>query len=212
MSSGSSTEPRPAADSGLQAWHFYLLLSMAAAIVAVLRSQDPHPAALFLISAAVVAAGIAAAALHYALTGFLGTRATVSATRLDTRTREALLADKALVLRSLKELEFDHAMRKVSDADFAALGSRLRARALDLMRQLDLEPAPPAGPALGRAGEGVATADDVPAAPAREEVGASAGVFAQFTEFERARPVCAVCGRENDADARFCKQCGARIA
>ena len=41
------------------------------------------------------------------------------------------------MLRSIKELEFDHAMRKVSEADFAEISGRLRARALALMQALD---------------------------------------------------------------------------
>ena len=41
------------------------------------------------------------------------------------------------MLRSIKELEFDHAMGKVSDQDFAEMGLRLRTRAAGLMRQLD---------------------------------------------------------------------------
>ena len=45
--------------------------------------------------------------------------------------------EKALVLRSLKELEFDRAMGKVSQDDFDEMAARLRARALALMKQLD---------------------------------------------------------------------------
>ena len=43
------------------------------------------------------------------------------------RTRAALEREKALVLRSIKELEFDFAMGKVSQADFDEMGGRLRA-------------------------------------------------------------------------------------
>ena len=42
-----------------------------------------------------------------------------------------------LVLRSIKELEFDRAMGKVSDQDFQEMAARLRARAIALMKQLD---------------------------------------------------------------------------
>ena len=45
------------------------------------------------------------------------------------RTRAALEREKTLVLRSIKDLEFDHAMGKVSEKDFAEMGARLRARA-----------------------------------------------------------------------------------
>ena len=45
------------------------------------------------------------------------------------RTRAALEREKTLSLRSIKELEFDRAMGKVSEKDFAEMGARLRARA-----------------------------------------------------------------------------------
>ena len=46
--------------------------------------------------------------------------------------------EKALVLRSIKELEFDHAMGKVSDADFAEIGgAAARAGAGRSWRTLD---------------------------------------------------------------------------
>ena len=53
------------------------------------------------------------------------------------RTRVALEREKSLVLRSIKELEFDFAMGKVAKPDFDEMSARLRARALGLMRQLD---------------------------------------------------------------------------
>src|SRR6185369_13737165 len=53
------------------------------------------------------------------------------------RTRAALDREKTLVLRSIKELEFDKAMGKVSEKDFTEMSARLRARAARLMRQLD---------------------------------------------------------------------------
>ena len=49
----------------------------------------------------------------------------------------ALEREKTLVLRSIKELEFDNAMGKLSPKDFEEMGSRLRARAMMLMKQLD---------------------------------------------------------------------------
>jgi hypothetical protein len=44
------------------------------------------------------------------------------------RTRAALEREKFLVLRSIKEVEFDRAMGKISDADFHEVAGRLRAR------------------------------------------------------------------------------------
>ena len=53
------------------------------------------------------------------------------------RTRAALEREKMLALRAIKELEFDRAMGKMSEADFQEMSGRLRARARRLMRQLD---------------------------------------------------------------------------
>ena len=55
------------------------------------------------------------------------------------RARAAIEREKTLVLRSIKELEFDRAMGKVSDTDFELMGRRLRAYALALMKQLDVD-------------------------------------------------------------------------
>jgi hypothetical protein len=143
MSSATSTEKgEPAAELGFQAWHLYLLLGMVAATVAVWRSSDTQPAALLLLSAAAIAAGLVAVAVHYTVLGFQG-RATLDSEPIDRRTRRLLEQEKARVLRSIKELEFDRAMRKVSDADFVELDGRLRERALTLMAQLDEVPGAP---------------------------------------------------------------------
>src|SRR5262245_66568644 len=53
------------------------------------------------------------------------------------RTRAALEREKLLTLRTIKELEFDRAMGKLSDADWQDMSGRLRARAARLMKQLD---------------------------------------------------------------------------
>lgn len=151
MNSEISTKRPPAPPApGFQAWHLYLLLGMAGATVAVWRATDTQPAALLLLSAAVLAAGLVAIAVHYTVLGFQG-HATLEREAIDNRTREALEQEKAMVLRSIKELEFDRAMRKVSEADFAELDGRLRARAVVLMEQLEAAPrhvaeVRPAGP------------------------------------------------------------------
>jgi hypothetical protein len=150
-----------------------MLLAMLGATVAVWRSPETHPVALLLLSAAVIAAGFVALALYHALAGFASGFREERA--LSGHEREELLRQKALVLRSIKELEFDHGMGKVNDADFADMGGRLRARALELMQTIERTPAPPPEPAA------VAAA------------------------------VCPACQTENDADARFCKQCGAKL-
>ena len=53
------------------------------------------------------------------------------------RTRVALEREKLLTLRSIKELEFDRAMGRLSDEDWNEMSGRLRARAARLIEQLD---------------------------------------------------------------------------
>jgi hypothetical protein len=105
------------------------------------------------------------------------------------------------VLRSIKELEFDRAMKKVSEKDFAEMSGRLRARATRLMRQLDAgagyreqiekEIARRLGDSVGRV---------LPSRPAGSK------------EQDPAYAVCAHCKTSNDLDARFCKGCGKALA
>jgi hypothetical protein len=189
MNSVSSTD-RPSAgkDAGLQPWHFFLLLAMFGATVAVVRARDTHPASLILISAAVIASGLVAVAGYNALAGFFGGPKAVATTSLSESVRQTLEAEKALVLRSIKELEFDRAMRKVSDADFAEISGRLRARALDLLEQLESRGGP-----------------SVPRDPRTFQA-------APVARLAAVKGKCASCDTVNDADARFCKNCGGQLA
>jgi hypothetical protein len=155
MNSETSTKPVPATSpAGLQPWHLYVLLGMAAATVAVWRANDTQPAALLLLSAAALAAGLVAIAVHYTVLGFQG-HATLERENIDERTRLTIEQEKAMVLRSIKDLEFDRAMRKISDADFAELDARLRARAVALMEQLEAAPVIPTTPPPQAAEPGV---------------------------------------------------------
>lgn len=133
MSSETSTESAP-----FTAGHFYVLLSMVAATAAVVMARNTHPAALLLLSAAALAAGYTAYALHQALVGLLSqNRERV----IGIRQREVLEQDKHTVLRAIKDLEFDYGMKKVSDADYEDMLGRLKQRALLIMEQLEQIPA-----------------------------------------------------------------------
>lgn len=138
MSSGTSTESAP-----FTAGHFYTLLSMIAATVAVVMARHTHPAALLLLSAAALAAGYTAYTVHQAVLSLLSKQRTVV---LGARQREALEQDKLTVLRAIKDLEFDYGMKKVSEADYADMLGRLKQRALLIMEQLDQ--IPPDAPAV----------------------------------------------------------------
>ena len=176
--SATSTDRREAdARASFQPWHFFLLLSMAGATAAVMVSRETHPAALLLLSAAVICAGLVAIALTRAVSGFFNRTPTPT---IPVTARQALERDKALVLRSLKELEFDRAMGKVSDADYSDISQRLRAKAIVLMQDID------------RAGN-----DPVPApAPRPATACAKCG-----TANDRDARFCKNCGRELRSDA-----------
>jgi membrane protease subunit (stomatin/prohibitin family) len=105
--------------------------------------------------------------------------------------RADLEREKALTLRSIKELEFDKAMGKLSQQDFDQMAARLRARAVGIMKQLD------AGASIYRA-------------QVEQELAARIGK----THDVKARPASAnacACGTANDADAKFCKTCGTKL-
>jgi hypothetical protein len=107
------------------------------------------------------------------------------------RARTALERDKALTLRAIKELEFDRAMEKVSEADFIEMRDRLRQRALRLMRKLD------GGGAYRQLIE--------------QEVAARVGEIEERPALPSSAAFCTHCGTAHDVDARFCKACGHRL-
>ena len=200
-------------DSGFRPWHFFVLGSLIAATAAVVMSRRATPEHLIFISLAIGAAGVAAAAFYRTLAPFTASDPEALREPLSSRARTALEREKALVLRSIKELEFDQAMGKLSARDFDEMSGRLRGRALLLIKQLDeggsgyrgiIErelQARIAGKAAGLATSAPATsrpdpADriDEPQAPADVEAGA-----------------CPSCATVNDADAAFCKRCGTRL-
>nr|MDQ3420740.1 hypothetical protein [Acidobacteriota bacterium] len=114
------------------------------------------------------------------------------------RTRAALEREKMLVLRTIKELEFDRSMQKLSAKDFDEMSARLRTRALSLMRQLDADATGYRAVIEQELARRVR--ESAHAAPARPST--AAGVSTA--------PAC-VCGTTNDTDAAFCKRCGARL-
>jgi hypothetical protein len=120
------------------------------------------------------------------------------------RTRVALEREKMLALRTLKELEFDRAMKKISEDDFREMSTRLRARAGRIMRQLD-------------AGSGYRARIEADLAKRLGETPDLKGrAHSQGDARDSSRPeltarACAACAMVNDPDAKFCKQCGNRL-
>jgi hypothetical protein len=199
---GGSAGKSSAKDAGFQPWHFFVLASLLLATVAVIMSRQSTPEHLVLISFTIGAAGAAAAGFYRMLLPLTVDDVATLREPLSDRSREALLREKTLVLRSIKELEFDRAMRKVSDKDFEDVGGRLRARAIALMKQLEEDGAgyralieKELAARLAAAPRQGATIDGSP----RPAAIAVAGVF------------CTACGTRSDVDARFCKRCGTRL-
>jgi ribosomal protein L40E len=180
--------------SSLHPWHFFLLATLSLATGAVVFMRHASGPAIAFVALTVCAAGYAGYALYRTLAPLTGEGVTDEAVMVGGRTRAALERDKGLTLRAIKELEFDHAMGKVADADFAEMRDRLRARALRLMRQLE-------GAEAYRRSIERDLAARVPAAsdPPHEPAVQAAPAHGYF---------CTQCGASAGADARFCRMCG----
>ena len=193
MNSETSTDP-----DAFQPWHLFVFAGLVGATIVVLVSRGQTPASVILLSLTIfTAAGMGIAALR-TLRPISERDDSSTVPVVGGRTRAALEREKALVLRSIKELEFDRAMGKVSDKDFDEMSTRLRARAGRLIRQVD---------AGDRYRELIA--QDV---GKRVDLGAPAHVE-MHVEMPAPKPErkCGSCGTESEPDARFCKHCGANL-
>ena len=200
MSSETSTEPQPT----FEPWQLFTLAGLIGATIAVFMARGEPPGAVIMISLTIFAAAVVGIAALRTFLPLTQKSATFGPRLLGGRTRAALEREKTLVLRSIKELEFDHAMGKVSEKDFADMGARLRARATRLMRQLDAG----AGYRSEIEKEITKRIGDAPLAAGSQEQ-ARGGSTEQAPPYVAGR--CASCGTSNDADARFCKHCGHSI-
>lgn len=204
-----STATNESDAGGLRPWHLFLVVGLAASMAAVTLADDTRPVNLVMLSLTAFSAVLVGAAFHRTLQPFGSTETTTEGPVLSARARAALEREKMLVLRSIKELEFDRAMGKVADADFAEMVGRLRARAISLMTKLEAESAGYRGlvqrdleARLAQAGFVAVAGAAAPAGPDVKTPPPPAGprVLA-----------CSACGTSNDHDARFCKSCGAKL-
>jgi hypothetical protein len=184
---------KPGDDPFLQPWQFFLLGGMLAATATVIVATGQSSENIIILSMTVVSVSFVGLGTYRMLAPLVSNQPDTGVT-IGGRTRIALEREKALVLRSLKELEFDFAMGKMAKADFDEMSGRLRARALGLMRQLD-------------AGGGYK--DQI----AREIAARleSAGVDTHPQTVVEVRGWCPACDTQNDPDAKFCKNCGAKL-
>ena len=197
MSSETSTDRHPAGldlqvrpDESLQPWQFFTLAGLIGATIVVFVSRGHTPAGIVLLSLAVFAAAIVGVAAWRTLVPFTRHAEATRTPVVGGRTRAALEREKQLALRSIKELEFDRAMGKVSEQDFAEMSGRLRQRAARLMRQLDA---------------GVTYREQIRSEVERR-VTTSLAAASTSSDIR-----CPHCGTANDTDAKFCKRCGASL-
>lgn len=97
---------------------------------------------------------------------------------------DPLLERKNTLLSNILELEFEHRMGKLSDADFLAARRHLEAETAELLDRIEAEasvPAPPASESAPKAGS---------AEPLR---------------------LCPACGASNPSANRFCGHCGGTL-
>ena len=177
-------------DEGFHPWHFFVLVSIILATVAVFMTRRSTPENLVLLSFTIAAAGLAAAAFYRMLLPLTTADLTVLDQPMTERHRLTLERDKALTLRTIKELEFDRAMGKISQKDFDDMVARLRQRALALMKELD-------------EGRSYTTVIERDLQERLSRLPANEGSA-------RLQPSCA-CGAALDEDSVFCKKCGARV-
>jgi hypothetical protein len=201
---GTSPPPAPAEaprEGGLRPWHLLLAATAIALAAGVFASRGSGAVNTVAVAVAIATVAWAAAAAARTVAPLVAPDLGEQTEMVGGRTRAALEREKMLVLRSIKEVEFDRAMGKISDADFSEVAGRLRARAAGLLRQLDADST---GYRALIERELATRVGRVPAAPAT-------AAPAQAAAPPPAAGTCADCGTANDADARFCKACGARI-
>ena len=192
MSSATSTnDQRPTTnDQGLRPWQFFVLAGLGCATALAYLAAGRGVSSIVLLTILMAAAALVGMAALRALQPLVSPEDDRSAA-IGHRARAALEREKLLTLRAIKDLEFDRAMGKLSESDWQEMSTRLRARAAGLIRRLD-------------AGSNYRAQIESEVAKRLESRGAAAGIA------ERPH-VCAKCSTTNEADARFCKNCGEKL-
>ena len=119
---------------------------------------------------------------------------------------------QAVALRALKEIEFDRATGKLSDADYESLKAKYTAEALAALRA-DPAAVAAAAPDISRP----RTVAPPVARPACPTHGVRPEPDARYCSacgrrLSAAAGFCAKCGSALETDARFCAACGRRVA
>ena len=184
-----------AADPGLQPWQFFVLAALGCATAVTFIARGRGPATIILLSVLMATAAFVGFAALRMLRPLVSPEDDRTA-MIGQRTRVALEREKTLALRSIKELEFDKAMGRVSEEDFKEMAGRLRVRAARLIRQLDA---------------GAGYRQQIESELQKRLGDAVSGSAKASAEREDADRVCASCDTPNDTDAKFCKSCGTKL-
>src|SRR5580765_1375304 len=120
MSSETSTKQvrlKPdATDSSLQPWQFFVLAALGCATAVTFISRGQGPTAIILLGVLMAAAALVGYAALRTVRPLVSPETDRTA-MVGQRTRVALEREKMMALRSIKELEFDRAMGRLSDED-----------------------------------------------------------------------------------------------
>jgi hypothetical protein len=141
--------------------------------------------------------------------------------RAPLRLRE-LEREKQAVLKAIKEIELDYQMRKISEPDYREMVERYRARALRVMGDLAagddyralIEHELKGRLAVIRATAAATAAalDDGASPPLPAAAMPVSAAVEDAPVHAMVARACGTCATPNDADARFCKRCGAALA
>jgi hypothetical protein len=135
---------------------------------------------------------IAAAALWFVFRPLFVDRGTLeAASRREGRRRE-LIEERERILETIRELDFDHRMGKVEEADYTEARGRYEAQAIEVMKAIDRT--------NGRPDQ----------ADVEKQVEAEIAGLRQKGQTSQAK--CAKCGAPLAVHAKFCAQCGAQVS
>src|SRR5688500_516497 len=196
------TQPTP---DSLRPWQFFTLGGLVCATVAVFIIRGTSAENLIFVCLAIFSAALVGLAALNALRPLV-TGETREPEMVGGQTRAALAREKNLLLRLIKELEFDHAMGKVAEGDYDDMVIRLRSRAVRILQQLDNTSSGYRELIERELAKRLVRAGSSTKVEPYEEPQAEAPVGLDFS-----RAACASCGTANDPDARFCKSCGSKL-
>ena len=108
--------------------------------------------------------------------------------------------EKQLVLKAIKEIEFDYQMRKISERDYREMVERYRNRAMRLISELEA-----GGDFRSLIEKELKLRLELPASEPPPSMGAAPAMPSG------GRPACPACKTVNDPDAKFCKSCGGKL-